>query len=143
MPYCNTITFPELSAEDYVCESTSAYTMEPYYTDYVGDTNPRRWAKQETTITSSTTSTTSTTSTVSISSLSSISSSSSSTSVSSSSPLPVPTPSPSPKSHTGAIVGSVVGVVAAVVAGAVVTFVYMKKRKQRRFDNSIPEVAQM
>ncbi|KAH0173614.1 hypothetical protein KCU67_g1190, partial [Aureobasidium melanogenum] len=152
MPYCKTVTFPDLTAEDYACESTYAYTTDTYHTDYIGDPKTRYWSDLEITMNSPMTSTTSTTSTSSSSSSSSTSSSSSSsstssssssTSVSSSSALPVPTPSPTPKSHTGAIVGSVVGVLAAVVAAAVGTFVYLKRRKQRRFDNSIPEVAQM
>ncbi|KAG9515415.1 hypothetical protein KCV07_g7405, partial [Aureobasidium melanogenum] len=116
MPYCKTVTFPDLTAEDYACESTYAYTTDTYHTDYIGDPKTRYWSDLEITMTSPMTSTTSTTSTSSSSSSSSTSSSSSSystssssssTSVSSSSPPPVPTPSPTPKSHTGAIVGSV------------------------------------
>lgn len=121
LPYCNTVSFPEVNVQAYSCDSTSASTTDLYYTDYAGDIATRQLAELDITITTSPTPDYSP----------------------SFSPSPKPEPNPAPKSHMAVIVGSVVGVLVVVGAVAVGTLVYLKKRKQRQLDSSIPEVAQM
>jgi hypothetical protein len=121
LPYCNTVSFPEVNVQAYACDSTSASTTDLYYTDYTGDIATRQLVELDITITTTSTS----------------------DHPQSTSPIPKPAPNPAPKSHMAVIVGVVVGALVVTGLVAVGTFVYSRKRRQRRLDSSVPEVAQM